>query len=138
MNKNCIAYLELAADSNSAELALKHLSTAISFLEGNDITEGDTNIFWYEPANDIGFWYENLKSAQTQLTEYVQKAEQNETEESNILMKLHETLMDTNGMVTHPSLISFYPSHVGWCWTMWLIWILWGFALIFGIAQTAY
>lgn len=131
MNANCISYFEMAADANSVEIAEKHLSTGIEYLEENNLTEGNTKVFVYKPTNDLGLWYENLKSAQTQLQEMNAKEELTELEESNALMKLRETLLDSEGSVTHPSMISFYPSHVGWTWALWLIWLLWGFAMWF-------
>lgn len=138
MNADCISYFEMAADANSVELAEKHLSTGIKYLEENDLTEGNTKIFVYKPTSDFGLWYENLKSAQSQLQELNAKEELTELEESNALMKLRETLLNSEGSVTHPSMISFYPNHVGWFWALCLIWILWGFALWFGICSSDY
>lgn len=132
-NVNCLSYLEMAADANSVQLAHKHLTTAINYLEANNLTSGNTKIFIYKPTCDIGFWYENLKSAQMQLEELSQKEELTDLEESNALMKLRETLLDKNS-VTCPSYISFYPAHVGWVWSITLIWLLWILALFFGIA----
>ena len=132
-NANCISYLEMAADANSVQLAHKHLTTAINYLESHNLTSGNTKIIIYRPTCDIGFWYENLKSAQAQLEELSQKEELTDLEESNALMKLRETLLDED-CVTHPDYISFYPAHVGWCWTMFLIWLVWVLALLFGIA----
>ena len=65
MDANCISYFEMAADANSVELAEKHLSSGIKYLEDNDLTHGNTKIFVYKPTKDIGLWYENLKSAQS-------------------------------------------------------------------------
>lgn len=138
MNANCISYFEMAADANSVELAEKHLSTGIEYLEKNDLTEGNTKVFVYKPTNDLGLWYENLKSAQAQLQEMNEKEELTELEESNTLMKLRETLLNSEGSVTHPSMISFYPSHVGWTWALCLIWLVWGFAMYFGICADDY
>lgn len=130
MDANCTSYLKMAADANDVKLAHKHLTSAIEYLERNRITSGDTNIFVYKPTNDIGLWYENLKSAQNQLAILCEKEDLTELEESNALMKLRETLCDNEG-ITHPSCISFYPNHIGWFWSMILIWLLWigaGFA----------
>lgn len=130
---NCINYLKMAADANNVELAEKHLSTAIAYLEDHDLTHGNTKIIIYKPTDDIGFWYENLKSAQTQLQELKSKEDLTDLEESNALMKLRETLLEGEGVVTHPNMISFYPSHVGWFWSMCLIWLLWFLAIVFGV-----
>ena len=121
MKAECIGYLEMAADANSVELAEKHLSKGIEYLEKNNLKHGSTGIFFHTPGNNMEFWYENLKSAQIQLQEFEGKSE---LEESNILMKLRETLLDETGNVTHPNAISFYPNHVLWLWLLALGWIL--------------
>ena len=66
---NCGDYLKLAADANNIDIAETRLSTAIEYLEKNNLTSGYTKIFVYYPKNDIGMWYKNLKIAQTQLQE---------------------------------------------------------------------
>lgn len=132
IDANCISYFEMAADANSVELAEKHLSSGIKYLEENNLTEGSTKIFIYRPTTDLGLWYENLKSAQAQLQELSSKEELTELEESNALMKLRETLLNSDGLVTYPSMIAFYPNHISWFWTMWFIWLLWFGAFIFG------
>lgn len=138
MDANCISYFEMAADANSVELAEKHLSSGIKYLEENDLTEGSTKILINKPTYDIGLWYENLKSAQAQLQELKTMDNLTELEESNALMKLRETLLDSEGYVTHPSMISFYPSHVSWFWWMMLGWLLWCVALAFGFMAGEY
>ena len=139
MDVNCIDYFELAADANSVHLAEKYLTQGIEYLEENNLTSGFTKIIVYKPTNDIGFWYENLKSAQTQLQELSQKEDLTELEESNALMKLRETLLGPEGGVTHPQMISFYPNGSSWFWSMVLIWALWIVALAAGcIAHDSY
>lgn len=128
---NCTSYLKMAADANDVHIANKHLTSAIEYLEKNNLTSGNTKIFVYKPTCDIGLWYENLKSAQMQLNEVCAKEDLTELEESNMLMKLRETLLDAEGTVTHPALISLCPDYVGWFWSMLFIWLLWigaGFA----------
>ena len=128
---NCTSYLKMAADANDVKIANKHLTSAIEYLEENNLTSGNTKVFIYKPTCDIGLWYENLKSAQGQLNEVCTREDLTELEESNMLMKLRETLLEGEGTVTHPSMISLYPNHIVWFWAMWLIWSLWigaGFA----------
>ena len=132
MDANCISYFEMAADANSVALAEKHLTSGIEYLEENNLTNGNTKIFIYKPTKDLGLWYENLKSAQAQLHELHSKEELTELEESNALMKLRETLLNSDGYVTCPSMISFYPNHVSWFWYMMLIWLLWIVAIVAG------
>lgn len=124
MDTNCIGYFEMAADANSVALAEKHLTKGIEYLESHHLTSGSTGIIFHKPTNDIGLWYENLKSAQTQLQELKIKENLTELEESNALMKLRETLLDSEGTVTHPDMISFYPNHTSWFYSMCLIWTM--------------
>ena len=93
-NANCGNYLELSADANSVVLAEKHLTTAINYLEENNLTSGQAKWFVAYPKNDISLWYENLKTAQSQLQEMIKNGNYTELEQSNMLMKLRETLMD--------------------------------------------
>jgi hypothetical protein len=72
-DRNCLAYLTLAADANSVDIAEKHLSSALDYLEANGLTEGKTHILISSPTNDLGIWYENHKSAQIQLRELKEK-----------------------------------------------------------------
>ena len=126
----CGDYLKLSADANSIELAEKHLTTAIDYLEKNDSTSGYTKFIVYKPKNDIGLWYENLKAAQTQLQELQAKESVTELEESNMLMKLRETLLDEEGGLTLPLGISQPQTFNVVIWlnvTLSLLWFLGGF-----------
>lgn len=125
-DRNCLAYLTLAADANSVDIAEKHLTSALKYLEANGLTEGKTHILISSPTKDISVWYENLKSAQAQLRELKAREDLTEMEESNALMKLRETLLDADGAVTYPDNISCYPNHRLLFWlsvTLWLFWI---------------
>ena len=132
INVNCLDYLSMAADANSVELANEHLSKAIKYIEENDLTEGSTELLIYGPKSDLGLWYKNLKSAQTQLEELSSKENLTDLEESNTLMKLRESLTD-EGTIIYPQFISTYPNHVSWFWYLSTIWLLWVGAIFFGI-----
>ena len=120
-NVNCIDYFELAANANNVELAEKYLSNGIEYLEKEGLTQGNTNFIFKYPTNDIGIWYENLKSAQAQLQELKEREGLTELEETNSLMKLRETLIDEEGTINHPRMISFYPYHIFMEILMWSI-----------------
>lgn len=124
---NCGNYLELAADANSIEIAKKQLTKAVDYLETNNLTSGHTKIFVYYPKNDIGMWYDNLKTAQSQLRDMLEQDEITELEKSNMLMKLRETILNDDGTLTHPEGISLHPNYALMFWlnsTLWLLWIL--------------
>lgn len=127
---NCIDYFELAANANSVELAEKYLSNGIEYLEKEGLTQGNTNFIFKYPTNDINIWYENLKSAQAQLQELKEQEDLTELEETNSLMKLRETLMDEDGAINHPRMISFYPYHILVEILMWSIGITLFIALV--------
>ena len=119
---NCGEYLKLAADANNIDIAEKHLTTAINYLETNNLTSGHTKVFVYRPSNDIGLWYENLKIAQSQLRE-MQTTEYTELEQSNMLMKLRETILDDGGSLTKPVGIALVPNFTLMFWLNWLLWL---------------
>ena len=119
---NCGDYLKLAADANDINMAEKHLSTAITYLEEHDLTSGYTKVFRYYPSNDIGLWYENLKTAQEQLRQ-MQAEGYTELEQSNMLMKLRETICNDDGSLTHPMGISFAHNFSLMFWLNMLLWL---------------
>lgn len=119
---NCGDYLKLAADANDIAIAEKHLTAGITYLENNNLTSGHTKIIVYKPKNDIGMWYENLKTAQVQLQE-MQTTEYTELEESNMLMKLRETILNNDGMLTHPDGISIANNYTLLFWLNCLLWL---------------
>lgn len=133
MSVNCLDYLSMAADANSVELADKYLSIGIDYIEKNNLTQGSTEILVYSPRKDLKLWYENLKSAQSQLKELNLKEDLTDLEESNTLMKLRESLLNEEGNLIYPTNISTYPNHVGWFWYLSTIWLIWVGALFFGI-----
>ena len=119
---NCGGYLKLSADAGSVDIAEKHLSTAIKYLEDNELTSGQTKIFVRYPKNDIGLWYENLKDMQTQL-QSMQTEGYTELEQSNLLMKLREVVLDGGGCLTLPFCISM--AHTNYALIVWLNSLLW-------------
>ena len=133
MDVNCLDYLSMAADANSVELADKYLSIGIDYIEKNNLTQGSTEILVYSPRKDLKLWYENLKSAQSQLKELSLKEDLTDLEESNTLMKLRESLLNETGILIYPTNISTYPNHVSWFWYLCTIWLLSVGALFFGI-----
>jgi len=114
----CEAYLKRAADANTVELAKEELAKAIDYAEKNNLTEGIVSIFLKNPANDIEFWYHNIKSAYDELENVPEDASQ--LEKTNVLMKLRESLTDrdSNGgtKVIYPFGITIYPNNVLYFW----------------------
>jgi len=103
-------HLRRAADSNKLPLALEELNIAVKNMKDQQLTEGYTSILYKTPDEDIGFWYKNISQARDDL-ELNSKEEISSLEESNILIKLRETLLDGNNTsrVTKPAGIALYP-----------------------------
>lgn len=125
---NCGGYLTRAANANSIELAEENLTRAIEYLENNNLTSGQVSIFLRQPKNDITYWYKNLKSAQAQL-QNINTDEISNLEESNILMKLRETLTENSSdgtILVLPEGIEIFPKNVAF-----LLWGVVSFVAIF-------
>ncbi len=116
LNQDCVGHLKRAADANTIELAQKELSTAISYLEENNMTEGYTSVIYKTPDEDVKFFYDNLVASQKELNDVMKNSDQLTT--TNTLMKLRETLTDTNSdgktVVTRPDGLQYFPNNVGW------------------------
>lgn len=107
--QQCSGYLKQAADANTAELALSRINIAIEYVEDHELTSGYTSAIWRTEDENIGFWYENLKACQEELTRCLDGTQ---LEKSNVLMKVRESLTDDgeNGTkLTIPNGISRYP-----------------------------
>jgi hypothetical protein len=112
LKQNCTGYLKRAADANTVEMAKDQLGKSISYLESNGITKGYTSVLWQTPNEDIEFWYNNLKTSYSELSNV--KETTSSLERTNLLMKLRETLMDSgkNGdSITVPNGLSRYPNN---------------------------
>ena len=113
-------YLKLAADANTIDLAAENLEKAIAFLEANNLTSGNTGVFWETPERDIDFWYRNLTASLEGLKNL---ESDNPLEITNVLIKLRETLVDTGdkgNKVTVPGGIEVYPENQKWTIYMFL------------------
>lgn len=114
---NCTQYLKRAADANTVERAKEELKNAISYAEKNNLTEGVVSIFFHQPKNDIGYWYQNMTETYDELENLPEDA--TSLEKTNVLMKLRETLTDETDSgvsVTIPDGISIYPRNVAYFW----------------------
>ena len=106
-NMECEGYLKRAANSNSIELAKSNLDHAIQYIEKNQLTSGNSAIFIKGPSTNITLWYANLKACQKEIWEMSVKGG-NTLEQTNLLMKLRESLLN-NELVIVPEFLSMYP-----------------------------
>lgn len=133
-NQQCAGYLKQAADANTAELALERLNLAIDYVERHELTEGYTSVLWKTEDENIGYWYRNLKACQSELEGCIGATQ---LEQSNVLMKVRESLTDDgeNGTsLTIPCGISRYPYNTAWGWTRFFSYLI----LLFGIGLCIY
>ena len=131
-NQNCKGYLKQAADANTIELAIERLDKAIDYVELKDWTDGYTSILWRTEDENIGFWYKNIKASRTELEKALDSSQM---EQTNVLMKLRETLTDNNEngtYITYPDGLWKYPHNMEFAIFSWIIhillivmWILW-------------
>lgn len=116
---NCGQHIKRSADANTVEMAKTELGIALKYLEDHNTTEGYTTVFkclWLPPADDVNFWYSNLKSAYNELAKITPQTRQEER--GVVLLKLRQTLMDHTAKggeeITVPSGISIFPYNVAW------------------------
>lgn len=111
-DQDCGGYLKQAADANSVELAEQRLNLAIDYIEKHELTSGYTSVLWNTEDENVGYWYNNLKQCQKELAD----TKNNSTlENTNVLMKLRESLTDANQngtSLTIPYGISRYPHNL--------------------------
>lgn len=113
-NQQCAGYLKQAADANSAELSLERLNLAIDYVEKHGLTDGYTSVLWKTEDENIGYWYRNLKTCQSELEGCLESPQ---LEKSNVLMKVRESLTDDSKdgtSLTIPSGMSRYPNNGAW------------------------
>lgn len=111
-NRSIGGRLKRAADANSIVIAQKELNAALSEMESRNMTSGSTHIFYSTPETDVGFWYENIKSSRDELAK-IDLEKSSLMEQTNVLMKLRETLLDEGESVhvTYPSGIARFPNN---------------------------
>ena len=111
LNQVCVGHLKRAANANTVAMAIPEMEEALAYIETRGWTEGYTSLIIKTPDEDLGFWYQNLKSSLEELKTVTDTTSSLTT--SNMLMKLKETLVDHGGEsgtdVTHPSGLEKYP-----------------------------
>lgn len=127
LEQNCTGHLKRAADANTIELAKTELAQAISYLEQEGDTVGYTSVIYKTPDEDVAFWYHNLKASYAELCSIPEDA--SILESSNTLMKLRETLVDSNDHgkteVTVPPGFSRFPNNIGLAILFWILCLIW-------------
>lgn len=115
LEQSCLGRLKRAANANSTELAKEELFHALNYMEDNNLTTGYTSVFYKTPDEDIGYWYRNIKTAWADINNLPENSSQ--MEQSNVLMKLRETLLDhgeKGDKLVYPKGLVFYPNNLLW------------------------
>lgn len=131
---NCGDRLKRAADANTVEIAQKELEAVVIYAEQKGYTQGYTSVLWKTPSEDVGFWYNNIKTALEEIKHLPANA--SPLEKSNMLIKLRETLIDhgvKGDTITVPDGLARFPNNAIWFWAGWIISVpgLIGFSFLF-------
>ena len=113
-NQQCSGYLKQAADAITVETALERVNLALDYMEAHSLTDGYTSVIYKTEDENIGFWYNNIKSCRSDLEGCIGGSQ---LEKTNTLMKLRETLTDNgeSGIVlTIPEGIWKFPYNTLW------------------------
>ena len=127
---HCHSYVHRAAGAMDIETSKTELAKAIDYIEQNNLTEGIVSIFFENPSNDVGFWYDTLKTAYNELDTFPEDATQ--LEKSNFMMRMRESFLE----VGLPDGISIYPNNVLYFW--WSILSLLGAVIFYILSYVAY
>lgn len=110
-------YLENYVEAGNTQTAIENLNMAIKGLEAKGMTEGQISIFWENPNNNVGIWYQNLLESKKVLE---QSLEEEKRDQAIVLEKQRNGLKgsESNSSVRTPEGISIYPLnkvYFGWC-----------------------
>lgn len=136
--QKCTGFLTQAADANTVELALDRLDRAIAYAEKNGWTKGYTSILWRTEDENVGFWYANLKASRQEL---VDAKNSQQLEQTNVLMKLRETLTESTKdgtEITYPSGIWKYPYNGFYAAIAWVVNLLLLVAIVMFMTRLDY
>ena len=126
-NQDCEGHLENAAAANQITQALPEMEMALNYMSEHGMTQGYTSVIYNTQDENVGYWYTNLKSATDELR--AESANKNMTplEQSNVLLKLDNTLRgagEHGNSIRLPSGISAFPSNGMFCLLGWFFLLL--------------
>lgn len=106
-------YLDNYAESGTLEEAEKNLSLALEALEDRNLTSGQISIFFNNPNENLGIWYQNLVSSRDELSSALTESP---VKQSIILDKQKTWLSDGGKHVSKPDGIEIYPYNKQFFW----------------------
>ena len=106
--------LKKAADAGNIASSYVLLDKAVTNIETLNFTEGNSSILYDTDENDLTIWYGQLAELRDEMT-VLKDSTLTLMDESNYLIKLRETILDSSGekgdVVTMPSNLIHYPYH---------------------------
>jgi len=121
----CGDYLKLAADASSVKMADDFLAKSIDYLNRTGKISGNSAIIFKKPKHDVGIWYRQILAAKSLTEQMVAKGDKaTALENSNVLMKVRETLLDNGEHGQHltlPVYISLVPNQLAYILLWWLL-----------------
>lgn len=128
------SHLKKAADSPTVGEAANQMDAALSAIEEQDLTGGNSAFIFKTEETSVETWYRQLKQVQTDLHDLPDDA--SPLERSNVLIKVRETILDSGSdgdYLTLPPYITVYPNHVGM-----LVWHLGNSLSVIGLVLSAW
>lgn len=128
-------YLDNYVEAGNTQTAIENLDMAIKALEEKGMTEGQISIFWKNPNNNVGIWYQNLLKSKKALEESL---EEGKRDQAIVLEKQRNGLKgsESNSSVRTPEGISIYPlNKVYFCWCVLSIIAFLAFLIRFAVLE---
>jgi uncharacterized coiled-coil protein SlyX len=111
----------LAAKAPNLNFASAELATAHSFIWMSNLNEGNTDLFFHSPQNNLHHWSVFIKQTLQELNETVSE-DQSKIDQNLALQSIHRSLITTkfgSEEVIKPEGIEYYPYHFAsflWLW----------------------
>ncbi len=102
--------LERVANASNVQTAYDNTNEAIKYLETNRMVDGNSSYFLNDRANDVGYFYQNLQKARTELDIARKNKNPTQLEESNLLIRIKEVVIHRDGTTAVPAHLAYYPN----------------------------
>lgn len=129
LDREVVGHLKHAADANNTEMAERKLALAVKGMKARGLCNDEgqdcyTSILYRTPDEDIGYWRENIENTLQDLVEMTPEERANNLIESNQLIKVRETLLDSNqygDYATIPPGLARYPHNTPFALAFWFL-----------------
>jgi len=124
-DNGCGYHVQAAAHATDVATAVTELQVAITYLEENNLTTGDTGVLWVSYHENLNIMYKNLTDQLDELKALPTDTPSEKT--AVILIKLKDKLLNDYGCVEDAPAIEVYPYNG--LWQTWLFGSLLFFAI---------